>query len=85
MKTYQITKLVWLGREQQAAADFVSHCSSDEIGRGLALANCRHVFGADNVSYDPKNESITVRGVFSAHPQQSKSPFSTVATRNPFA
>lgn len=83
MKSYHINQLVMLGKRDQEAAEFVRHCSSTPIGRDIALAHLRHVYGHGRVYMSLRqgeDDTIVVAGLFTASPIESQSPFRTQST-----
>lgn len=81
---YAINKLVMLSKRQQEAADFVAHCGTAEASRDLALAHLRHVFGQPLVSLNEATGAIVVKGLFTATPVQSRSPFQMTGSASHF-
>ncbi len=66
--SYQITKLVWLSKRQQEAADYVAHLSPSESSIDQALSYLRHLFGFEQVAFNTSTRAIVVKGLFVAAP-----------------
>lgn len=86
-KQYFINELVALGKRDKEAAEFVRHCSPTTIGRDVALAHLRHIYGYTKVYLSMRagqQDTIVVAGLFTATPVDSQVPFPRTGTLNPF-